>query len=686
MRIVTLLKKSFGVLQRIGKSLTLPIALLPVAGILMGLGILLENQYILNTFPIFASDGFQLIANIMSAAGSIVFDNLPLLFAVGVAIGMSSGDGVAALATIVGFLVMNMTAGIVAGVDITEVGTNPMYATVLGIPTLPTGVFGGIIIGITSAIIYDRFHNIRLPEFLGFFSGKRFVPVIAAISGVVLGIILAIIWPPIQGGLLNFSRYMIGTNETIAAFIFGLIERALIPFGLHHIWYTPFWYQFGEYVNSAGQLVVGDQAIFFAQLKDGVEFTAGTFMTGKFPFMMFGIPAAALAMYNEAYDRKKKIVAGVLLSGALTSLITGITEPIEFMFLFVAPLLFAVHCVFAGLSFMLMQLLNVKIAVTFSGGLIDFILLGVIPNRTNWWWVLIIGVAFFIIYYFGFRFIIRKLDLRTPGREDEDEDINIDISDGTLAAEVLKALGGAKNIKYLDSCITRLRVTVKKISLVDKTKLRSLGAVDFMTIGNNIQSVFGPKSDMLKEQIKDIMDGKEIVVKKKKEIKGIESGIKTKEEIYIPISGKIIRLEEVPDEIFSMKLIGDGFAIDPRENILKSPVKGMIITLSREMHSITIRTLDGFDVLIHIGIDSLKLRGKGFKTFVQEGDIVNPGDDLIEFSLEVLRDEAKSQVIPVIFKGLSKDKFIYFKNNIEVSSGEVNKVEIHEKDIIKNGK
>lgn len=689
MRIVTLLKKSFGVLQRIGKSLTLPIALLPVAGILMGLGTLLENQYILNTLSILSNDGFQLIANIMSSAGSIVFDNLPLLFAVGVAIGMSSGDGVAALAAIVGFLVMNMTTGIMAGVDISEVGTNPMYANVLGIPTLPTGVFGGILVGITSAIIYERFHNIRLPEFLGFFSGKRFVPVIAAISGVMLGIILAIIWPPIQGGLLNFSRYMIGTNETIAAFIFGLIERALIPFGLHHIWYTPFWYQFGEYVNSAGQLVVGDQAIFFAQLKDGVEFTAGTFMTGKFPFMMFGIPAAALAMYNEAYDSKKKVVAGVLLSGALTSLITGITEPIEFMFLFVAPLLFAVHCVFAGLSFMLMQLLNVKIAVTFSGGLIDFILLGVIPNRTNWWWVLIIGVAFFVIYYFGFRFIIRKLDLRTPGREEEEEDINIDISDGTLAAEVLKALGGAKNIKYLDSCITRLRVTVKKLSLVDKTKLRSLGAVDFMTIGNNIQSVFGPKSDMLKEQIKDIMNGKEIIVKKKKEIKEIESGIKTKEEIYIPISGKIIRLEEVPDEIFSMKLIGDGFAIDPSENILKSPVKGMIITLSKEMHSVTIRTLEGFDILIHIGIDSLKLKGKGFKAFVQEGDIVKPGDDLIEFSLEVLRNEAKSQVIPVIFKGLSKDKFIYFKNSTGVSSEEVNKVEIHEKDknnIIENGK
>lgn len=688
MKIVTLLKKSFGILQRVGKSLMLPVALLPVAGILMGLGTLFENEYILNVFPLFAGEGFQLMANIMSSAGSIVFDNLPLLFAVGVAIGMSSGDGVAALAAIVGFLVMNMTTGIMAGVNINEVGTNPMYTTVLGIPTLPTGVFGGIIIGIISAIVYEKYYDIRLPEFLGFFSGKRFVPVVAAISGLILGVILSIIWPPIQVVLLNFSRYMIGTNETIAAFIFGGIERALIPFGLHHIWYTPFWYQFGEYINSAGQLVVGDQAIFFAQLKDGVEFTAGTFMTGKFPFMMFGLPAAALAMYNEAYEKNKKLVAGLLLTGALTSLLTGITEPIEFMFLFVAPLLFVVHCIFAGLSFMIMQLLNVKIAVTFSGGLIDFILFGVIPNRTNWWWVLIVGMVFFIIYYLGFRFIIRKLDLKTPGREDEEEDINIDISDGTLAKEVLQALGGAKNIKYLDSCITRLRITVKKLSLVNKSKLKSLGAVDFMVIGDNIQSVFGPKSDMLKEQIRDIMDGKEIVVKKKK-IEEIKSGVNTKTEIHIPISGKIIRLEEVPDEIFSMKLIGDGFAISPKEGLLKSPVKGMVITLSKEMHSITIRTLEGFDVLIHIGIDSLNLRGKGFNAFVQEGDIVNAGDNLIEFSLDILNSEAKSSVIPVIFKGIGKDKFIYFKNNTEVYSGDLNKVEIHEKNknnIIKNEK
>lgn len=672
-------KKSFGVLQRIGKSITLPVALLPVAGLLMGIGTLFENQDFLNMFPILSGNGFQITADIMSTSGSIIFTNLPLIFAVGVAIGMTSGDGVAALAAIVGFLIMNVTTGIIAGVDISQVSNNPMYTTVLGIPTLSTGVFGGIIIGLISAVLYQKFHDIKLPEFLGFFSGKRFVPIVTAISGLILGIIMAIIWPPVQNFLLEFSRSMISTNETLSAFIFGVIERALIPFGLHHIWYTPFWYQFGEYINSSGQLIVGDQSIFFAQLKDGVEFTAGTFMTGKYPFMMFGLPAASLAMYNEAEKGKKKLVAGILFSAALTSFLTGITEPIEFMFLFVAPVLFAIHCIFAGLSFMIMQILNVKIGLTFSGGLIDFILFGVIPNRTNWGWVIIVGLGFAVVYYLGFRFIIRNLNLKTPGREEDENNINIDVSSEKLPYEILNAFGGGKNIKYLDSCITRLRVTVNNFSLVNKDKLKALGAADLMVIGNNIQAIFGPQSDIIKEQMKDIMDGKEIVIKKKNKLKKIKSGIKTEKQISIPLSGNLVRLEEVPDEIFSMKIIGDGFAINPSDNILKSPAKGMVITLAKEKHSITIRTLEGYDILIHIGIDTLKLRGEGFKAFVEEGDIVNVGDNLIEFSLELIKEKAKSPITPIIFKGLENNKFIYFENNKRVEALEDNVVQIHKK-------
>jgi glucose PTS system EIICBA or EIICB component len=673
------LKKYFGVLQRVGKSLMLPVALLPAAGLLMGIGTLLQNPNIINNIPMLSGETFQLMANIMSSSGDIVFSNLPLIFAVGVAIGMSNGDGVAALAAIVSFLIMNMTIGITARVDLLQVDTNPMYDMVLGIPTLQTGVFGGILIGMVSAIIYQKFYTIKLPEFLGFFSGKRFVPIVAAIAGVLIGIIMVVIWPPIQNFLLAFSRSMIGTNQTVSALIFGIVERALIPFGLHHIWYNPFWYQFGEYTNLAGQLVVGDQAIFFAQLKDGVEFTAGTFMTGKFPFMMFGLPAAALAMYHEADSDKKKLVAGILFSGALTSFLTGITEPIEFMFLFVAPVLFGVHCIFAGLSFMIMQILNVKVGLTFSGGLIDFILFGVLPNRTKWWWIIIVGIIFAAIYYIGFRYIIRKLDLKTPGREREESEIDIDITDGDLAYNVLDAFGGVKNIKYLDACITRVRVTVKNISLVNRSKLKSLGSADLMIIGDNIQAIFGPKSDMLKEQMKDIIDGKEVKVKKKKNIEKIEKGLKIESSIMMPVTGKLLRLEEVPDPIFSMKLIGDGFAIDPKKNILISPIKGMILTISKTSHSITIRGLDGFDIFIHIGIDSINLNGNGFKAFVQEGDIVNEGDLLIEFPLDEIREKLKSPMIPVIFKGLSKEKFIYFNNYIDVKSGDINKVEIHEK-------
>lgn len=673
------LKKYFGVLQRVGKSLMLPVALLPAAGLLMGIGTLLQNPNIINNIPMLSGENFQLMANIMSSSGDIVFSNLPLIFAVGVAIGMSNGDGVAALAAIVSFLIMNMTIGITARVDLLQVDTNPMYDMVLGIPTLQTGVFGGILIGMVSAIIYQKFYTIKLPEFLGFFSGKRFVPIVAAIAGVLIGIIMVVIWPPIQNFLLAFSRSMIGTNQTVSALIFGIVERALIPFGLHHIWYNPFWYQFGEYTNLAGQLVVGDQAIFFAQLKDGVEFTAGTFMTGKFPFMMFGLPAAALAMYHEADSDKKKLVAGILFSGALTSFLTGITEPIEFMFLFVAPVLFGVHCIFAGLSFMIMQILNVKVGLTFSGGLIDFILFGVLPNRTKWWWIIIVGIIFAAIYYIGFRYIIRKLDLKTPGREREESEIDIDITDGDLAYNVLDAFGGVKNIKYLDACITRVRVTVKNISLVNRSKLKSLGSADLMIIGDNIQAIFGPKSDMLKEQMKDIIDGKEVKVKKKKNIEKIEKGLKIESSIMMPVTGKLLRLEEVPDPIFSMKLIGDGFAIDPKKNILISPIKGMILTISKTSHSITIRGLDGFDIFIHIGIDSINLNGNGFKAFVQEGDIVNEGDLLIEFPLDEIREKLKSPMIPVIFKGLSKEKFIYFNNDIDVKSGDINKVEIHEK-------
>lgn len=672
------IKNVFGGLQRIGKALMLPVALLPAAGLLLGLGVILQNPNFLDSAPILNLDWIRSMAIIMESSGNVIFNNLPLIFAVGVAVGLCDGDGVAGLAAIVGFLILNVTMGIASGISTDMVSESPIYAYVLGIPTLQTGVFGGIIVGLVSSYLYHKFYNIELPEFLGFFSGKRFVPIVTALSGLVIGLILSFIWPTIQYSLINFSRSLIYANQTIAAFVFGVVERALIPFGLHHIWYNPFWYQFGEYTNAAGQVIMGDQTIFFAQLKDGVTITAGTFMTGKFPFMMFGLPAAALAMYHESYSENRKAIAGLLFSAALTSFLTGITEPIEFTFIFVAPVLFAIHCIFAGLSFMLMQLLNVKIGLTFSGGLIDFLIFGVFPNKTPWYFVIIVGIIFSIIYYIGFRFIIRKLDLETPGREEE-FGVDINVQGSELANKILSALGGKSNVTYLDSCVTRLRVTVLDLSQVRKGNLRSLGAAGIMTVGNNLQIIFGPKSDIIKEQIKDVIEGRILKEIPKKKVSIMNKGIDTGMKIFIPVSGKLITLENVPDDVFSMKLIGDGFAIDPIENLLFSPVKGEIISILPTKHSITIRTEDGLDVFIHIGIDTVKLKGKGFDVFVKENDIVNVGDKLIEFPNDLMAEKIKSKVIPVIFRNLPRGEFVYFEENKLVQAKDKNLIQIHKK-------
>ncbi|SHK67150.1 PTS system D-glucose-specific IIB component, Glc family /PTS system D-glucose-specific IIC component, Glc family [Clostridium cavendishii DSM 21758] len=499
------MKKVFGVLQRVGKALMLPVALLPVAGILLGVGNAINTQLLVK-FPSLDVAWVHVITKIMEQSGDVIFGNLALLFAVGVAVGLSDGEGSAGLAAIVGFLVMNKTMGAIIGITPNLVdGKN--YASVMGVPTLQTGVFGGIIIGIVASSLYKKYHAIELPQYLGFFAGKRFVPIVTAAAAILVGAALTVVWPPIQHGLLYLSSSMIDTNKTLAAFIFGIIERSLIPFGLHHIFYNPFWFQFGEYIDKAGNLVQGDNQIFFAQLRDGVPFTAGTFMTGKFPFMMFGLPAAALAMVHESKPEKRKYVAGIMASAALTSFLTGITEPLEFSFLFVAPVLFGIHCIFAGLSFMTMHILNVKIGMTFSGGLIDYFIFGILPNRTPWYLVIVVGLVFAVIYYFGFRFMIRKFNLKTPGREDEEENTNINVEGTELAEKVLEAFGGPSNIKNLDACITRLRITVNSKEAVDIERLKQLGAAGVMQVGDNMQAIFGPKSDTLKSQIRDVMSG-----------------------------------------------------------------------------------------------------------------------------------------------------------------------------------
>ncbi|AJQ28875.1 glucose-specific PTS transporter subunit IIBC [Pelosinus fermentans] len=670
-----MLKKSFGILQQVGKALMLPVALLPAAGLLLAFGNAFQNPAAISIMPFLDNHVIHAMAQIMEQAGGIIFSNLSLLFAVGVAVGLSGGEGVAGLAAIVGFLIMNVTMGVVTGITPDMIAGNPAYSSVLGIPTLQTGVFGGIIVGILAAQVYKRFYNMELPSYLGFFAGKRFVPIVTAVAALVLGVIMTFVWPPIQLGLTLFSRNMIDSNKVLAAFVFGIIERALIPFGLHHIFYNPFWYQFGEYVSKSGQIVNGDQSIFFAQLKDGVAFTAGTFMTGKFPFMMFGLPAAALAIYHEAKPEKKAAIGGIMLSAALTSFLTGITEPIEFSFLFVAPVLFGIHTIFAGLSFMLMQILNVKIGMTFSGGVIDYLLFGVIPNRTDWWLVIPVGLAFSVIYYFGFRFAIRTWNLKTPGREDDtgtEEVYNAPAS--SLAADVLQALGGKNNLTHLDACITRLRVSVKNSSEVNKDRLKTLGASGVMVIGDNLQIIFGPKSDILKTQMQDIIAGKGVInatiipeeIKQQAATTTISDSINA---FLAPLDGKIIAITQVPDQVFSQKIVGDGFAIEPSNGEIVSPVDGVVTSVLESKHAVGITADSGLEMIVHFGIDTVHLKGEGFTFFVNQGDRIKAGQSLFKADLKAIKDKVPSMITPIVFTNLA-GKLIVVEEGKTVKRGE----------------
>ncbi len=570
----------FGQLQRIGKALMVPVAILPAAGLLLGIGAGMKNMYIqINDVDAVPEGWFNLIASTMEGAGDVVFANLALLFAIGVAIGLTADAGVAALAATTGFLVMNKTIGVFMGVETVSVAACPdnveqcavadvtttstfaattdflswtdtpdrAFASILGIPSLQTGVFGGILAGAVAAWAYNKYFRIELPPFLGFFAGKRFVPIMTAFVSLFLGVALCFIWPPIADGI-NWLAEQLESAGAGGVFVFGLIERSLIPFGLHHIWYSPFWFQFGSWTNDAGVAFTGDNRMWFgqfAEISSGItpepvvngvatvnspEFTEGTgkYLTGKFPFMMFGLPAAAYAMYRLAKDSQKKIAAGILGSAALTSFLTGITEPIEFTFLFIAPWLFGIHAVIAGLSFMIMYITGTQIGLTFSGGFIDYFLFGLLPygsTREPFWNIIILGVILMPLYFFLFTWAVKWKDLATPGRE-PDADAIADYGEHELqltddekaeafkaaaveadmsqAAKVLAAFGGFENITSVDACITRLRISVVDKGKVDKAKLKSLGAAGVLEVGDNMQAIFGTRAEILKGEILDL--------------------------------------------------------------------------------------------------------------------------------------------------------------------------------------
>ncbi|HHX0308179.1 TPA: glucose-specific PTS transporter subunit IIBC [Staphylococcus aureus] len=650
-------KKLFGQLQRIGKALMLPVAILPAAGLLLAIGTAIQGEALQHYLPFIQNGGVQNVAKLMTAAGSIIFENLPMIFALGVAIGLAGGDGVAAIAAFVGYIIMNKTMGDFLQVTPKNV-TDPAsgYASILGIPTLQTGVFGGIIIGALAAWCYNKFYNINLPSYLGFFAGKRFVPIMMATTSFILAFPMALIWPTIQSGLNAFSTGLLDSNTGVAVFLFGFIKRLLIPFGLHHIFHAPFWFEFGSWKNAAGEIIHGDQRIFIEQIREGAHLTAGKFMQGEFPVMMFGLPAAALAIYHTAKPENKKVVAGLMGSAALTSFLTGITEPLEFSFLFVAPLLFFIHAVLDGLSFLTLYLLDVHLGYTFSGGFIDYVLLGVLPNKTQWWLVIPVGLVYAVIYYFVFRFLIVKLKYKTPGREDKQSQA-VTASATELPYAVLEAMGGKANIKHLDACITRLRVEVNDKSKVDVPGLKDLGASGVLEVGNNMQAIFGPKSDQIKHEMQQIMNGQVVENPTTMEDDKDETVVVAEDKsatselshiVHAPLTGEVTPLSEVPDQVFSEKMMGDGIAIKPSQGEVRAPFNGKIQMIFPTKHAIGLVSDSDLELLIHIGLDTVKLNGEGFTLHVEEGQEVKQGDLLINFDLDYISNHAKSDITPII--------------------------------------
>jgi len=488
MNLINSIKQGASKLSTIGRALMLPISILPAAGLLLAFGAKLDIP-------------------LMMRAGGIIFDNLALLFAVGAAVGLAKESGIAALAAVVAMLVINVTMGIQVGVTPEMALEGGRYAMVMGIPTLQTGVFGGLIAGILAASLYNRFHSIQLPDFLGFFAGKRFVPIVTAFAAFLVGLILPAIWTYIQSGIDALSSLANEGNMYVSMFVYGFMERALIPTGLHHIFYSPYWFTFGEYTTAAGTIVNGDHTIWFKMLEDGVKSfsnseyqDAGKFLSGNFAIYMFAFPAACLAMYQEAHDKNKKIAFGILSSAALTSFITGITEPVEFAFIFVAPVLYLFSAIMAGVSYAVTFALDVHMGKTFSAGIIDFISFGVIPSmdgfNTNWISVVIWGMCMAAIYYVVFRFAIRRWNLMTIGREEVTASITV--SNEELAKSLLPLLGGKDNLKSISSCITRLRLEVLDQSAVLEAEIKALGAMGVVMVGNTgVQVILGDKAQFV---------------------------------------------------------------------------------------------------------------------------------------------------------------------------------------------
>ena len=700
--------KIFGILQRVGRSFMLPIAILPVAGLLLGLGGSFTNETMLETYGLMKVMGPGTVINqilqVMNAAGNIVFANLPVIFAMGVAIGMAKKEKeVAALAAVISFFIMHASIGALITVNGgAESMLSGAVTDVCGITSLQMGVFGGIIVGLGVAALHNRFYKIELPQVLSFFGGTRFVPIISGIVYVGVGILMFFIWPVIQTGIYAIGDVVLRSGYA-GTWVYGFMERLLIPFGLHHVFYLPFWQTaVGGTLEVSGQMIEGAQNIFFAQLSDPsvshFAVSATRFMSGKFPLMIFGLPGAALAMYRTAKPEKRKAVAGLLLSAALTSMLTGITEPLEFTFLFVAPLLYGIHCVLAGLAYMLMHICNVGVGMTFSGGLIDMFLFGILQGnkKTSWIWIVIVGIGYFVVYYFLFCFLIKKLDLKTPGRDDAEEvklytraDVNARKEGAASAAAstedvvsegILRGLGGKKNISDVDCCATRLRCTVKKSELVNDAILKATGASGVVHKGNGVQIIYGPKVTVIKSNFEDYFEKApdeeihtgNVEQQQEDNAKTETTEGKVTETIVIasPVTGMAADLSTAPDEGFAGRMMGDGAVVTPEQAVISAPEDGEVAFVFDTKHAIGFETKDGISLLLHVGIDTVKLNGEGFTVFVENGQKVKKGDKLMEIDLDYIKAHAPSLCTPVLCTELSDNQKIRLLADGAVKAGE----------------
>lgn len=706
--------KVFGVLQRVGRSFMLPIAILPVAGLLMGIGSSFTNATTIETYSLTSILGEGTILHallvIMSRVGGIVFDNLPLIFAVGVAIGMAKKEKeVAALSAVIAYFVMHtaisamlmLNGQILTNGEIADSVLEGTIATACGIQTLQMGVFGGVIVGLGVAALHNKFYKIQLPNALSFFGGTRFVPIISTVVYMLVGILMYFIWPFVQNGIYALGSLVTGSGY-IGTLIFGLIKRALIPFGLHHVFYMPFWQTaVGGTMEVAGQTIQGGQNIFFAQLADSANVAhfsadATRFFSGEFIFMIFGLPGAALAMYRCAKPEKKKAAGGLLLSAALACMATGITEPIEFSFLFVAPMLFVVQVILAGTAYMIAHMLNIAVGLTFSGGLLDFFLFGILQGneKTSWMMIVPVGIIYFFLYYFIFKFLIIKFDFKTPGREDDDTETKLytkaDVNarkegqkegeDTSISEVITKGLGGKRNISDVDCCATRLRCTVLDASLVDDTVLKGTGASGVVHRGNGVQIIYGPNVTVIKSNLEDylltapdtIVEKKEPIVDEEIEVKYDETEEKIIKSIVIssPINGVAADLSTVPDVAFAERMMGDGAAVTPEDTFVYAPEDGEVAFVFDTKHAIGFMTDSGISLLIHIGIDTVNLSGNGFETLVETGQKVKKGEPMLKLDLAYLKEHAPSIVSPILCTELEDNQKIHLLKEGNIKAGE----------------